>query len=224
MRALIVALLVVPLLLVPVPPVSVTVPPTEGLPWPAAAAQQEAGGAEDAEPEALLWGPARLAPMLTRWMVPAGARAEAGGSASVPAAGAWQWPLPGTPEVVRAFDPPEHPWLPGHRGIDLAGLSYAPVLAVADGVVTHSGSIAGVGTVSITHPSGIRSTYQPLIERVPEGTRLTAGEQIGQLGVLGSHCLLRSCLHLGAVRGSDYLDPLLLLQSWQLTLLPHEGR
>lgn len=155
-----------------------------------------------------------------------GADREGGGAsadrAEVAPRASWQWPLRGPREVVKPFDPPAKRWLPGHRGVDLAGYSYAPVLAVADGTVTYSGNIAGVGIVSITHPDGIRSTYQPVTERVDEGTEVAAGEVIGYLGAIGSHCRVRTCLHLGAVRGKDhYLDPLLLLQVWELTLLPH---
>ncbi|WP_114906151.1 M23 family metallopeptidase [Ornithinimicrobium murale] len=146
-----------------------------------------------------------------------------GASQAVEPRGSWQWPLPGQPEVVNTFDPPEERWLPGHRGVDLAGFTYAPVLAVADGTVSYSGRIAGVGIVSVTHPSGVRSTYQPVTERIEQGQPVSAGDRLGLLGVLGSHCLPRTCLHLGAVRGKDdYLDPLLFLQAWELTLLPHE--
>lgn len=134
----------------------------------------------------------------------------------------WQWPLRGPQEVVKFFDPPQKRWLPGHRGVDLAGYTYAPVLAVADGTVTYSGTIAGIGIVSVTHPDGVRSTYQPVTERIDEGEQVAGGDRIGYLGAVGSHCLLRTCLHLGAVRGKDdYLDPLLFLRPWELTLLPH---
>lgn len=134
----------------------------------------------------------------------------------------WEWPLPGRPRVARPFDPPEERWLPGHRGVDLIGLTSSPVLAVADGTVTYSGSIAGVGIVSVTHADGIRSTYQPVTDRVEQGQVVRTGDRLGWLGVWGSHCLIWSCLHLGAVSGKDhYLDPLLFLQPWELTLLPH---
>jgi murein DD-endopeptidase MepM/ murein hydrolase activator NlpD len=136
--------------------------------------------------------------------------------------GVWQWPFAGQPRVVKHFDPPDRPWLPGHRGIDLAGLVTSPVLAVDAGTVTYSGSIAGVGIVSVTHGDGIRSTYQPVSDRISRGAQVRAGDRIGQLGEFGSHCLLRACLHLGAVRGDrDYVNPLLFLQGWELSLLPH---
>lgn len=137
-------------------------------------------------------------------------------------AGTWQWPLPGQPRVVKHFDPPGQPWLRGHRGIDLAGITTSRVLAVADGTVTYSGRIAGVGIVSVTHDSGIRSTYQPVTDRISRGEHVRAGDQLGLLGDFGSHCLLRTCLHLGAVWGKrDYVDPLLFLQPWEISLLPH---
>ena len=37
-----------------------------------------------------------------------------------PAPSVFRWPLDGSPAVVRGFDPPPQPWLPGHRGVDLA--------------------------------------------------------------------------------------------------------
>lgn len=136
---------------------------------------------------------------------------------------AWAWPLDGQPPVVHRFDPPEQRWLPGHRGIDLAGLVGQPVRAVDDGVVTYSGTIAGVGILTVTHDGGLRSTYQPVDVRLPDGTSIARGEVIGVLADLGSHCLVRTCLHLGAIRGKErYVDPLLLLSRWQLSLLPLE--
>lgn len=132
----------------------------------------------------------------------------------------WGWPLVGTPEIVRGFDPPAQRWLPGHRGIDLAGVAGEAVLAVDDGVVTYSGVIAGVGMVSVTHESGLRSTYQPVLDRSERGDRVARGAVIGSLDV-GGHCLARDCLHLGAVRGRDgYVDPTPLLLGAELTLLP----
>lgn len=133
----------------------------------------------------------------------------------------WGWPLVGTPVIVAPFDRPEQRWLPGHRGIDLAGVAGEPVLAVEAGVVTFSGVIAGVGMVSLTHRNGLRSTYQPVSSEVARGDRLARGQQLGTLGADGSHCAPRDCLHLGAVRGrDDYVDPTPLLLGVELSLLP----
>lgn len=132
----------------------------------------------------------------------------------------WGWPLAGRPEVVRGFDPPAQRWLAGHRGIDLAGVAGEAVLAVDDGVVVHSGSVAGVGTVSVDHPGGLRSTYQPVVDRVARGARVARGDRIGTLDQ-GGHCLLADCLHLGARTGRrTYVDPTPLLHPVELSLLP----
>lgn len=133
----------------------------------------------------------------------------------------WDWPLVGVPPVARSFDLPEQRWLPGHRGIDLVGVAGEQVLAVDAGVITFSGTIAGVGMVSVTHESGLRSTYQPVEDRQPGGQRVGRGQRLGVLGATGSHCAPGDCLHLGAVRGRDaYVDPLLLLLGAELALLP----
>ncbi len=42
---------------------------------------------------------------------------------------AWEWPLSPKPAVLRAFDPPDKPWMSGHRGVDLE--------ATHDGVTGH---------------------------------------------------------------------------------------
>lgn len=132
----------------------------------------------------------------------------------------WGWPLLGTPTVVRGFDPPERRWLAGHRGIDLAGVAGEPVLAVDDGVVAFSGTVAGTGVVSVDHAGGLRSTYQPVTDPVARGARVGRGDRLGTLDV-GGHCLLADCLHLGARRGRDhYVDPTPLLHPVELSLLP----
>lgn len=136
----------------------------------------------------------------------------------------WGWPLAGVPPVIKTFDPPAQRWLPGHRGIDLAGVAGEAVLAVEAGVVSYSGTIAGVGVISVTHESGLRSTYQPVVDPLGRGDRVGRGQRIAVLDTTGTHCVLHDCLHLGAVRGrDDYVDPLPLLLGAELTLLPIEG-
>lgn len=146
--------------------------------------------------------------------------AAAPGTARVePGQPEWQWPVAGPPRVLRPFDPPAQRWGRGHRGVDLLTSTGGPVRAVADGVVSYSGEIAGVGVVAVRHGSGLRSTYQPVDDRVAAGQVVAAGDRLGTLG--SGHCLLLSCLHLGAVAGRDaYRDPMLLLRGWRVRLLP----
>ena len=139
----------------------------------------------------------------------------------------WAWPLTPTPRVVRPFIAPPSPYAAGHRGLDLAGHSGQQVLAVAAGVITHAGSLAGRGTVTIEHPGGIRSTYEPLAidTGIWRGRAISTGQVIGTLGVGGSHCAPAVCLHLGALRQGtsgqwSYVEPLFLLLAGEIVLLP----
>ncbi|HET9021605.1 MAG TPA: M23 family metallopeptidase [Ornithinibacter sp.] len=114
---------------------------------------------------------------------------------------------------------------PGHRGLDLAAAPGAPVLAVEGGLVTHAGSVAGRGTVTVEHGDGLRSTYEPVTPGVARGARVEAGDALGVVQRVGSpdaapHCATATCLHLGARLGPAYVDPLPLLTGGRLALLP----
>ena len=124
----------------------------------------------------------------------------------------WLWPLeplPGdkaVPQVMRPFDPPDHPWLSGHRGIDLAVQQGRRIRAPADGVITFTGSVAGKDVVSIRHGK-LTSTYEPAKSSLPAGTRLQAGTVWGKVDGVSDHCD-QDCLHWGLKDGHNhYLDP-----------------
>lgn len=129
-------------------------------------------------------------------------------------------PLPAPLTVLRGFDPPARPWLPGNRGVDLAATTGEPVVAAADGVVLYAGMLAGRGVVSISH-GAIRTTYEPVDPLVVGGQRVRRGEAIGRVSAVADDCgPPGSCLHWGALRGDAYLDPLSLLAPPRVRLLP----
>lgn len=133
----------------------------------------------------------------------------------------WAWPLAPRPAVLAPFVAPQSTYGSGHRGIDLAATQGQSVRAVDAGVVTHVGVIAGRGTVSITHASGLRSTYEPVAGAVSTGDAVAEGQMIGS--ILGrSHCG-GSCLHLGALLVAAYVDPRPLLGGGPVILLPLSG-
>jgi murein DD-endopeptidase MepM/ murein hydrolase activator NlpD len=133
----------------------------------------------------------------------------------------WSWPLSPRPVVLRPFVPPRSTYGPGHRGIDLHARQGQAVLAVDSGTVSHVGVIAGRGTVSVTHPSGLRSTYEPVRARVVPGAVVADGDVLGEVSGR-SHCG-GACLHLGALRGRAYVDPRPLLSGGPVILLPLGG-
>ncbi len=151
-------------------------------------------------------------------MSPAAAAADATPSPD------WRWPLAGTPVVARPFQPPPHPWSAGHRGVDLAAVPGATVLAAGGGVVSFAGYVAGVGVVAIRHPDGLRTTYEPVSPGVRAGAVVSAGDPIGRLLPGHGQCgPARWCLHWGLLRGAVYLDPLSLIHRGPVRLLPLDG-
>lgn len=141
---------------------------------------------------------------------------------AVAAAGrpAWRLPLDGRPRVVAAFAAPAGLYAPGHRGVDLAAAPAARVLAAAAGVVAFAGRVAGRGVVSVDHPGGLRTTYQPVEAVVHAGDAVAAGSVLGLLTGTGGHCPPAACLHWGLRRGADYLDPMGQLGTVRVRLLP----
>lgn len=137
------------------------------------------------------------------------------------AADQWSWPLAGSPSIVRGFEPPPEPWLAGHRGVDLLASPGEPVLAAGAGRVTFAGRVGGVPAVTVTHPDGRRTTYQPVLAAVVRGSTVRRGAILGRVSAGGSHCLPRACLHWGLLLGSSYLDPLSLVGAdIEVRLLP----
>ena len=136
--------------------------------------------------------------------------------------GDWVWPLQPRPVVVHAFDPPPEPWLPGHRGVDLAGAEGQRVVSAGAGEVTYAGRLAGIGVVVASHDE-LRTTYQPVDASVEVGDEVEAGDIIGRLESAGSHCSPGVCLHWGLIRGQNYLDPLTLVGAGPVRLLPLGG-
>lgn len=129
------------------------------------------------------------------------------------------WPLTPAPEVAAGFDPPSDPWGAGHRGVDLLGSPAQPVRAALPGRVTWAGVLAGRGVVVVEHGT-TRTTYEPLDPSVGVGATVAAGDRIGRLAGVGSHCPPRACLHWGWIRGETYLDPLRLVGAGPVRLLP----
>ncbi|MEW2374636.1 M23 family metallopeptidase [Micromonospora sp. NPDC047812] len=155
---------------------------------------------------------------------PASANAAAAPSGAAPSRAArFRWPLDGVPRPVRRFDPPPRPWLPGHRGVDLAAAPGTTVRAAGAGTVLFAGLVAGRPVVTVGHADGLRTTHEPVSPAVRPGDRLTAGAPLGALLAGHPGCPVPACLHWGLRRGADYLDPLALLGLGPVRLLPLDG-
>src|SRR5262245_38481240 len=141
-------------------------------------------------------------------------------SAHAQATPGWVWPLDPKPVVLRPFQPPPERWLAGHRGVDLSARFGQQIRASGAGVVTFAGLVAGLPVVTVSH-GALRTTYEPVEPAVQSGDRVRVGDPIGRLGRAGVHCGAgRPCLHWGLPRDHTYLDPLGLLRSGPIRLLP----
>jgi len=137
------------------------------------------------------------------------------------------WPLRPPPPVLRTFDAPSPNWNAGHRGVDLGGVDGQPVYAAAPATVVFAGRLAGRSVVSLGHPGGLRTTYEPVRALVRAGQRVDTGTPIGILESGHPGCAAAACLHWGAMWGSasaaDYVDPVGLLASTPVRLKPLSG-
>ncbi|KDO94431.1 peptidase M23 [Mycobacterium avium subsp. hominissuis A5] len=142
-----------------------------------------------------------------------------------------EWPLRPPPVVVRAFDAPAQDWHPGHRGVDLAGTAGQPVYAAGAGTVVFAGLLAGRPVVSVAHPGGLRTSYEPVRAVVRVGQPVTAQTVLGELRPGHPGCRASpaggACLHWGALwgpaSGARYVDPLGLVASTPIRLKPLGG-
>lgn len=108
------------------------------------------------------------------------------------------WPLHPRPRVIRAFDNPEHDWLPGHRGVDLVGVPDEAVLSQVR--VWWSRRHGGGQTRRLRRPpGGLRTTYEPVTARVTTGQRVGRGTVLGTLEPGHPGCItpVAACLHWG---------------------------
>lgn len=136
-----------------------------------------------------------------------------------PEYGSYSWPLRGP--VIRGFEQPPDPYGAGHRGIDIAGPLGSNVVASREGVIAFAGWVGGALFVSIDHPDGVRTTYSWLSElRVRKGQSVTRGELIA-LSAHGHPEVPEPHLHFGARVGSEYIDPMLLLEGADVSDLIH---
>lgn len=137
------------------------------------------------------------------------------------------WPLRPRPAVLRTFDAPDPDWQHGHRGVDLSGAPGQGVYAAAPGTVVFAGKLANRPVISIAHPGGLRTSYEPVDALVRTGQLVDVGTTLGTLVAGHPGCGAAACLHWGAMWGpaarADYVDPLGLVVSTPIRLKPLGG-
>jgi murein DD-endopeptidase MepM/ murein hydrolase activator NlpD len=115
------------------------------------------------------------------------------------ASAAFCWKPPVVGRVTDPFREPPCPYCAGNRGLEYAVAPSTVVRAVATGIVTWAGSIAGVKHVVVQHANGWRATYGKLTE-----THLGAGDAVlggARVGTASGE------FYFGLRDGDRYIDP-----------------
>ena len=135
---------------------------------------------------------------------------------------AFDWPI--HPAAIdREFRRPATTWSAGHRGVDLRTEQMTSLLAPADGVVSFVGKVGGKDVVSIRH-GALVSTFEPATTDLPQGARVTRGDEFGKVVGVSDHCA-DACVHWGIKRGADdYLDPAAQVRPSRIALKPATGK
>lgn len=120
----------------------------------------------------------------------------------------WLWPLDGQRLVAEPYRAPAHEYGAGHRGIDLVAAVGTVVRAPANGVVAFRGTVVDRPLLTIEHPGGLVSTFEPLESGLAPGDAVAAGDEIGVVAV-GGHASAGT-MHLGVRLDDDYINPMLL--------------
>lgn len=115
----------------------------------------------------------------------------------------WQPPVVG--RVIEPFRAPACPYCAGNRGLDYRVGPNTSVRAVAAGVVSWAGTVAGTRYVVVRHGNGWRTTYGRLAS-----TALGTGDRVATGSLIGS---ASTRFYFGLRIGEEYRDP-----------APHLGR
>lgn len=134
---------------------------------------------------------------------------------AVPSFECWQPPVDAP--VIDPYRAPACTWCPGNRGITYGPRAGTPVRAVASGVVSFAGLVAGTRYVVVALGDGRRVTYGNLASGGPvTGSTVIVGQTIGRSS---------SQLHFGLRVGERYVDPTPLIGAWvgRPRLIPLDG-
>ena len=106
-------------------------------------------------------------------------------------------PVPGP--IVDPFRAPACTYCRGHRGVEFAPPVGAPVVAVAGGVVTFAGQVAGTVYVVVAQADGLSATYGFL-----RSVTVRRGQSVGAGTIVG---VSTSRLYFGWKRDGVPVDP-----------------
>lgn len=131
------------------------------------------------------------------------------------AGGKLSWPVPGYNRISSPYGYRIHPILKKkkfHSGIDIPAPTGSNVIAGAEGLVIHSGSLGGYGKViMVDHGSGIVTLYAHNSSLIAsKGARVNKGDVIAKIGSTGLSTGPHS--HFEVRENGAYVDPITWLK------------
>lgn len=117
----------------------------------------------------------------------------------------WDWPVAAPHPIIRPYIAPETPYAAGHRGLDIGAGTSTEVRAPAAGVVHFAGVVVDRPVLSLRHPDGLITSYEPVTTTLSRGDPVQQGDVIGELQP--GHCSV-ACIHFGVRLEGEYVSPL----------------
>ena len=93
----------------------------------------------------------------------------------------WAPPLEPPVNLVNLYRQPNSDFSAGHRGIDYQVTLGQSVLAPADGEVWFSGKVVNRQLISLKHPDGNLTEFEPVCTDLQKGEPVFLGQEIGQI-------------------------------------------
>ena len=123
----------------------------------------------------------------------------------------WAPPLEPPINLVNLYRQPNSDYSAGHRGIDYQVEPGQSVLAPADGQVWFSGKVVNRNLISLKHPDGTLSEFEPVCTDLLKGEPVFLGQEIGRVCNTDpnyrQHCQNTTCLHFSIRLAGEYLSP-----------------
>ncbi len=127
----------------------------------------------------------------------------------------WATPFDQPTQLVNEYRQPNSDYAAGHRGVDYLVSLNQPILAPADGEIRFVGLVVDRWLLTISHPNGQISEFEPACTDLSQGDRVTRGQPIAwvceALPNYRQHCDQMRCLHFSLRQSGLYLSPLALI-------------
>ena len=127
----------------------------------------------------------------------------------------WNPPLNAPIRLVNQYRQPNSDYSAGHRGVDYLVDQNQAVLAPADGEVWFVRKVFQRNLITLRHPGGLLSEFEPVCSDLVKGQAVLQGQEIGHLCEPDSsytpHCASATCLHFSVRKDGAYLSPLVFI-------------